>query len=285
MNDLSHGIDEISLEKTKVFSVYAGRQLMIYLKTVSRFVNVNNALIITTMPKYSLKFMRQLGLLLAGLTLLFGLLAACSEEKAATDSKFLTVPEKKVAPPKDDEALNRRVESVLNEGSQIKEGKEEAPRASKAHPPNSGKEPMLMLDKKQLPLGEVVHHSDKLDYFECKGIVSPWFLELVVAEMNYFNELAELHFVDPKTCIVTAGTDKSLTPGRISIQLFENSKQFDRCIRSEECPIFRTVNFVPNRNALYRSYFLSDISRKLIQHHCVTDTGKWHKDQTCYTVD
>jgi hypothetical protein len=144
---------------------------------------------------------------------------------------------------------------------------------------------MLMLDKNKMPLGEVVHHSDKLDYYECKGIVAPWFLELVVAEMNYFNELAELYFVDPKTCIVTAGTEKSLTPGRISIQLYENSRQFDRCIRNEECPIFRTVNFVPNRNALYRSYFLSDINRKMIQHHCVTDTGKWHRDQTCYTVD
>ena len=250
-----------------------------------RFMSADITLIMTTMPKNSVNVIRKLGLLVAGLALLAGLLPACSEDKSASDSKFLAVPEKKPVPGKNEEAVNRRVESVLNEGSQSKEGQEEAPRASKAHPPNSGKEPMLLLDKKQLPLGEVVYHSDKLDYYECKGIVAPWFLELVVAEMNYFNELAELHFVDPKTCIVTAGTEKSLTPGRISIQLFENSKQFDRCIRSEECPIFRTVNFVPNRNALYRSYFLSDISRKLIQHHCVSDTGKWHKDQTCYTVD
>jgi len=212
------------------------------------------------------------------------ILSACSEDK--TISKFIPVPNKKQADKsQDEELLNRRVASVLNEGLQSKEGVEEAPRASKARPPNSGKEPMIMLDKNIKPLGEVVYHSDKLDYYECKGIVAPWFLELVVAEMNYFNELAELHFVDPKTCIVTYGTEKSLTPGRISIQLFENSRQFDRCIRSEECPIFRTLNLVPNRKALYRSYFLSDISRKLIQHQCVTDTGKWHRDETCYTVD
>ena len=212
------------------------------------------------------------------------ILSACSEDK--TISKFIPVPDKKQADKsQDEELLNRRVASVLNEGLQSKEGVEEAPRASKARPPNSGKEPMIMLDKNIKPLGEVVYHSDKLDYYECKGIVAPWFLELVVAEMNYFNELADLHFVDPKTCIVTYGTEKSLTPGRISIQLFENTKQFDRCIRSEECPIFRTLNLVPNRKALYRSYFLSDISRKLIQHQCVTDTGKWHRDETCYTVD
>lgn len=225
------------------------------------------------------------GLVCVGLFTL-AVLSACSDDKSDKQSKFLPVPEKKTDGKKqDEELLNRRVESVLNEGISSKEGAQEAPRASKARPPNSGKEPMLTLDKSLKPLGEVVYHSDKLDYYECKGVVAPWFLELVVAEMNYFNELAELHFVDPKTCIVTFATEKSLTPGRISIQLFENTKQFDRCIRNEECPVFRTVNFVPHQKALYRSYFLSEIGRKLVQHHCVTDTGKWHKDQTCYTID
>jgi hypothetical protein len=245
------------------------------------------ALIIAPMTKPSLQQSRFFSIALLTTALLsFIFLTACSDDKSGKESKFLPVPDKTQADKKTDEdLLNRRVESVLNEGLSSKEGQQEAPRASKARPPNSGKEPMLMLDKTLKPLGEVVYHSDKLDYYECKGVVAPWFLELVVAEMNYFNELAELHFVDPKTCIVTFATEKSLTPGRISLQLFENAKQFDRCIRNEECPVFRTVNFVPNRKALYRSYFLSEISRKLIQHHCVTDTGKWHKDQTCYTVD
>ena len=245
------------------------------------------ALIIAPMTKPSLQQSRFFSIALLTTALLsFIFLTACSDDKSGKESKFLPVPDKTQADQKTDEdLLNRRVESVLNEGLSSKEGQQEAPRASKARPPNSGKEPMLMLDKTLKPLGEVVYHSDKLDYYECKGVVAPWFLELVVAEMNYFNELAELHFVDPKTCIVTFATEKSLTPGRISLQLFENAKQFDRCIRNEECPVFRTVNFVPNRKALYRSYFLSEISRKLIQHHCVTDTGKWHKDQTCYTVD
>jgi hypothetical protein len=211
--------------------------------------------------------------------------AACSDDKPAADAKFKPIPEKRGTAKQDEENFSRKVEAVLNEGAQSAEGKEEAPRASKARPPNSGKDPMIRLSKEGLPLGEIVHHSDKLDYYECKGIVAPWFLELVVAEMNYFNELSELAFVDPKTCIVTYGTEKSLTPGRIGIQLYENSRQFERCIKNEECPVFRTVNFVPNKNAIMRSYFLSEFNKRLIQHHCVTDTGKWHRDQTCYTVE
>jgi hypothetical protein len=249
------------------------------------FIRANLELIIITMVSIlvrpsALSRLRAVGIVLLSVFLI----SACSDDKPS--SKFIPIPDKKQAETtQEEDLLNRRVESVLNEGLESKEGIAEAPRASKARPPNSGKEPMMMLDKNKKPLGEIVYHSDKLDYYECKGIVAPWFLELVVAEMNYFNELAELQFVDPKTCIVTYGTEKSLTPGRISIQLFETSKQFDRCIRSEECPIFRTLNLVPNRNALFRSYFLSDNSRKLIQHQCVTDTGKWHRDETCYTVD
>jgi len=249
------------------------------------FMRANLELIMRNMPFILVRQTALSRLWVVGIVLLsVFLMAACNEDKPT--SKFIPIPDKKQADTKQDaNLLNRRVESVLNEGLESKEGIAEAPRASKARPPNSGKESMMMLDKNKKPLGEIVYHSDKLDYYECKGIVAPWFLELVVAEMNYFNEIAELQFVDPKTCIVTLGTDKSLTPGRISIQLFETNKQFDRCIRSEECPIFRTLNLVPNRNALFRSYFLSDNSRKLIQHQCVTDTGKWHRNETCYTVD
>ena len=212
-------------------------------------------------------------------------LTACSDSKTTAEPKYKPIPTKETTAKQDEENFSRRVEAVLNEGVESEEGQQEAPRASKARPPNSGKDPMIRLTNDAKPLGEVVYHNDKLDYYECKGIVAPWFLELVVAEMNYFNELSELPFVDPKTCIVTYGTDKSLTPGRIGIQLFENDRQFERCIKNEECPVFRTVNFVPNRSAIMRSYFLSDFSRRLIQHHCVTDTGKWHRDQTCYTVE
>lgn len=212
-------------------------------------------------------------------------LSACSDSKPEAEPKFKPIPEKKTEDKGDSETFDRRVQAVLNEGSQSQEGQEEAPKASKARPPNSGREPMVMIDKTNRPLGEVVHHKDKMDYYECKGIVAPWFLELIAAEMNYFNELAELPFVESENCIVTYGTEKSLTPGRISVQLFETRKEFDKCVRNDYCPVFRTVNFVTVNNALMRSYFLSNINSKEIFQHCVTDTGKWHRNSTCYTIE
>jgi len=41
---------------------------------------------------------------------------------------------------------------------------------------------------------------------------------------------------------------------------------------------------IPKDLVLYRSYFLSDMSRKLIAQYCVTDKGKLYSDTTCYTV-
>ena len=220
----------------------------------------------------------------AVLALVFAV-SACSDSKPQAEPKFKPIPEKKLDNQGDPETFDRRVQAVMNEGSQSQEGKEEAPKAAKARPPNSGKDPMVLLDKTNRPLGEVVHPKDKMDYYECKGIVAPWFLELIAAEMNYFNELAELPFVHTENCIVTYGTEKSLTPGRISVQLFETRKEFDKCVRNDYCPIFRTVNFVPINKSLMRSYFLSNTNSKEIFQHCVTDTGKWHRNSTCYTIE
>ena len=69
----------------------------------------------------------------------------------------------------------------------------------KAHPPTSGREPMLTLGAKNKPYTEPVFESDKLSYYDCEGIVAPWFQELVTAEMNYFNELVNAH--DQRQCM------------------------------------------------------------------------------------
>jgi hypothetical protein len=55
-------------------------------------------------------------------------------------------------------------------------------------------------------------------------------------------------------------------------------------VRNEQCPVFRSISLIPKDKVLYRSYFLSDMSRKLISQQCVTDKGKLHTDTTCYTV-
>ena len=160
-----------------------------------------------------------------------------------------------------------------------------ASRAILARPPQSGKEPMLLLGPKNQPFTEMIAHTTKLEYFECDGIVAPWFKELLVAEMNYFAELNEMPFVKGDACVVSIGTTKSLTPGRISIHLYTNQQRLTACIRNEQCPIFRSISLIPKGEVLYRSYFLSDMSRKLIAQHCVTNKGKLHSDTTCYSVD
>lgn len=159
-----------------------------------------------------------------------------------------------------------------------------ASRALLARPPQSGKEPMMLLGPKNKPLTEPVYFTDKLKYYDCDGIVAPWFRELIVAEMNYFAELVEMPFVKGDACVVSVGTEKSLTPGRISIHLYTNGERLSSCIRNEKCPVFRSVNLIPKGEVLYRSYFLSDMSRKLISQHCVTAKGKLHSDKTCYEV-
>jgi hypothetical protein len=157
-------------------------------------------------------------------------------------------------------------------------------RAMLARPPQSGKEPMMLLGAKNKPFTEPVYFTDKLKYYDCEGIVAPWFKELIVAEMNYFAELSEMPFIKGDACVVSIGTEKSLTPGRISIHLYTNGDRLSACIRNEKCPVFRSVNLIPKGEVLYRSYFLSDMSRKLIAQHCVTAKGKLHSDKTCYEV-
>lgn len=159
-----------------------------------------------------------------------------------------------------------------------------ASRSLLARPPQSGPEPMLRLGPKNKPYTEMILHTLKLDYYNCEGIVAPWFHELLVAEMNYFAELAEMPLIKGDACVVAIGTDKSLTPRRISIHLFTNTNSVNACIRDETCPTFRSVSLIPKGQVLYRSYFLSDMNKKLISQQCVTDKGKLFPDTTCYTV-
>ena len=155
----------------------------------------------------------------------------------------------------------------------------------KAHPPTSGREPMLTLGAKNKPYTEPVFESDKLSYYDCEGIVAPWFQELVTAEMNYFNELVQMPMIRGNACVVGIYNNKSLTPGKISLQFFGSVRQLNDCVRDEVCPIFRSVTLLPKKDVLYRSYFLSDMARKLISQQCVTAKGKLFTDTSCYSVD
>ena len=215
-------------------------------------------------------------------TLLLSLMISCAAGGAWAQDK--PEPRYKPYPVKKAEASSGTEKS---ESEPVKQPFGVTPsKALQARPPTSGKEPMVSLGPKNLPMTEPVHETLKLNYYECRGVIAPWFLELLVAEMNYFNELVELPFVNfPNLgCVVSVGTEKSLTPGRISVQLFSSVRLMNDCVRDERCTVFRSVNLVQRGNAIYRSYFLSDMSRKLIAQHCVTAKGKLHSDKTCYEV-
>jgi hypothetical protein len=157
-------------------------------------------------------------------------------------------------------------------------------KALKARPPTSGPEPMLLLDKNKTPLIPVLHNTIKLNYYECDGLVAPWFRELVVAEANYFSALINLPLVDGKNCVVSIGTTNGLTPGRISIDLHETPERMKDCLSAKLCGQFRSMSLIEKGTTLYRSYFLSDMGRKLISRQCVNHEGKWFKDKNCYDV-
>ena len=157
-------------------------------------------------------------------------------------------------------------------------------KALKARPPTSGPEPMLLLDKDKNPLIPVLHNTIKLNYYECDGLVAPWFRELVVAEMNYFSALINLPLVDGKNCVVSIGTTNGLTPGRISIDVHETPERLKDCLSAKLCAQFRSMSLIEKGTTLYRSYFLSDMGRKLISRQCVDHKGKWFKDKNCYDV-
>ncbi len=155
----------------------------------------------------------------------------------------------------------------------------------KARPPTSGKEPMLTLDNKGQPMSQTIHESDRLSYYDCKGVLAPWFQELLTAELNYFSELIEFPLIKGTQCVVTVGTPKSLSPGRISVQMYLNGKEMNDCVMDSICFVFRSVNLIAKNGGVYRSYFLSDMFRKIVSQQCVTPKGKLYSNTTCYSVD
>lgn len=155
----------------------------------------------------------------------------------------------------------------------------------RAHPATSGKEPMLLLGPKNKPMIDMVVHTYKLDYYDCQGIVAPWFREVLVAEMNYFSEISKIPMVDGVLCLVSVATENHLTPGRISINFFSSNKEMVTCTTGKFCLTYRSVSLIVKDRRVFRQYFISDIGKSVINQNCVTDKGKWYKNSTCYTVE
>lgn len=155
----------------------------------------------------------------------------------------------------------------------------------RAHPPTSGKEPMLLLGPKNRPMIDVVVHTYKLDFYDCQGVVAPWFREVLVAELNYFSEISKVPMVDGVLCLVSVANENHLTPGRISINFFSTNKDMTTCTTGKFCMTYRSVSMILKGSRVFRQYFISDIGKNVLSQNCVTDKGKWYKNSTCYTVE
>ena len=145
--------------------------------------------------------------------------------------------------------------------------------------------PMLILGPDHLPFTEIVRSQEKENFYACDGVVSGWFLNIVSEEMNYFAALSKLVSIDKSACIVSIENEKSLTPGLITIRLYQNMQQLSDCIERHKCKIEHNVTLQIKHNQIYRSYFLTDMNNERFVQHCVSDQGQWFKNTNCYKVE
>lgn len=146
--------------------------------------------------------------------------------------------------------------------------------------PASGDGPMVRMNAQELPDAPVVHKQVKDEYYSCAGLVSEWFLKLVVAEMNFLARHEELDRVDGSACAVSRGL-VGIESGRIKIHLFRDATDANECIFHRRCSIARNVTLIPTQTAILRSYFLSDLKRSEYIRHCLAPPNFWHKAVSC----
>lgn len=146
--------------------------------------------------------------------------------------------------------------------------------------PTSGKEPMIRMNAQELPDGPVVHRQIKDEYYSCAGLVGEWFLQLVVAEMNFLARQEEMDRVDGSACAVSRGL-VGVDSGRIKIHLFRDATDASECIFRRRCSIARNVTLIPTQVAILRSYFLSDLKNSEYIRHCLAPPNTWHRSVSC----
>ena len=145
-------------------------------------------------------------------------------------------------------------------------------------------DPMLTLGPNHLPMTDIIKAQEKENFYTCQGVVALWFLDILSEEMNYFAGLSKLVSIDPAVCVISIENEKSLTPGLITIHLYQNFDQLNNCIQRHKCKIEHNVTLVIKQNGVYRSYFLTDLQHERYVEHCVSDQGQWFKNTNCYKI-
>jgi hypothetical protein len=143
----------------------------------------------------------------------------------------------------------------------------------------SGPEPMLRLDSRQLPDSPIVSDQIKASYYSCAGVVGSWFLELIVAEMNFLARHHELERLDGSACSISV-SKAGMDSGRIKLHLYASATEANDCVFKNKCTLARNVTLVPTTKAVLRSYFLSDLKREKFYQHCLSP-HLWHQGVSC----
>lgn len=146
--------------------------------------------------------------------------------------------------------------------------------------PTAGPEPMLRLDSKELPAGPVIYDQIKESYYSCAGVVGEWFLQLVLAEMNFLARQHGLDRLDGTACSLSV-TKSGMGSGRIKLHLYKDATEANDCVFKSKCGLARNVTLVPTTKAILRSYFLSDLKGEKFYQHCLAPPELWHKGVSC----
>jgi hypothetical protein len=147
--------------------------------------------------------------------------------------------------------------------------------------PVSGEGPMFFLGLDRLPLKPPIVTQLKYEYYECGGLISEWFLKLLVAEMNFLEMQSDLVPVDGSACAIGRAINQGQAEPRFVVYLFNTRKEANDCVVSLRCKLARNITLVPRDKAVWRSYFLSDFDINRFYQHCLAPPQKWHKGVSC----
>jgi hypothetical protein len=150
--------------------------------------------------------------------------------------------------------------------------------------PQTGDDPMLWLNAQNLPRQAPVVRQLKHEYYDCGGLVSEWFLKLLVAETNFLEKEEGLITVDGTGCAVSRAINQGQTEPRFTVHLFNTRKEANECVVNSRCEFARNVTLVPREGAVWRSYFLTDYEWKRFYQHCLAPQQRWYPTVVCDVV-
>jgi hypothetical protein len=149
----------------------------------------------------------------------------------------------------------------------------------------SGDQAILSLGPAGQPLANPSLIQIQRAFFDCKGLVGNWYVQLLEAEMSHLAAYEKLKPMSDPVCLVSMDKDLNLTQGRFTIHFFSSGQEMNQCIIHHHCEWARNVTLITKNNSVYRYYFLSDFKMEYYYRHCLTADNIWHKDTTCATLE